>query len=339
MQEKNLSFNNYFNEWLYSKNGYYTKYKTIGKEGDFFTSVSTSSFFGGTIGKRVVNIIEDGFLEKDSTILEIGSHHGYLLADMIQFIYTLSPNLLDTLEFAIVEKHPHLQTQQKEYINKCFGDTIKLKHYNDINEVNLSSAFVIANEIYDAFPCDLVYTEDNVLKKAVVNNHSISFVKNDDIFLEYYCQQYKVTKGEIARGYEEFAFHLSKSIEKFEFITFDYGEKYPRNDFSCRVYKNHDVFPLFDKEIDLANLYQESDITYDVNFQHIIDSFEKNNIECTMYETQLQALVSFGIIELLEMLHQHVDEKSYLKEANKVKTLLNPTGMGDRFKMVSFRKN
>ena len=35
--------------------------------------------------------------------LEIGAHHGYLLADIIQFIYTLKPQLLETLNFAIVE--------------------------------------------------------------------------------------------------------------------------------------------------------------------------------------------------------------------------------------------
>ncbi|MCD4757495.1 MAG: SAM-dependent methyltransferase [Arcobacteraceae bacterium] len=334
-----VTFSQYFNDWLYSKDGYYSNYKTIGKEGDFYTAVSSSSFFGGTIGKRVVDIINDGFLSEEATIIEIGAHHGYLLSDMIQFIFTLNPELIKTLKFAIVERYEHLRIKQQEYFKQCFGDEIELIHYNDISEVNEKEAFVVANEIFDAFACDLVYTNDkNTLQYAVVENDTIKFIDNDDTFLAQYCEKYKVTKGEVARGYEEFASNLCNNIKKFEFVTFDYGEKYPRNDFSCRIYENHNVYPIFDENIKLENLYKQSDITYDVNFTHVIDSFKKAGAVNLSYETQLKALVSFGIIELLEILHKNVDEDTYLKEANKVKTLLNPIGMGDRFKMVSFRK-
>lgn len=346
MSKQELSFSQYFQDWLYGENGYYANYKTIGKDGDFYTAVSSSRFFGGSIGKKVVDTINEGFLSKNSTIIEIGAHHGYLLADMIQFIFTLKPDLIQTLTFAIVERYEHLREKQKEYFNQCFGDDIKLIHYNDVGEIKSKSAFIVANEIYDAFPCDLVYTnENNVLQKAVINcneNHKIIFQNledtKEDNFLKNYCTKYKVTKGEVARGYEKFASYLNDNIQKFEFITFDYGEQYPRNDFSCRIYEKHKVFPIFDENIKLNNLFQKSDITFDVNFGHIIDSFESIGIKNTAYDTQLKALVSFGIIELLEMLHKHVDEKTYLRESNKVKTLLNPTGMGDRFKMASFRK-
>ena len=340
MNQDKISFNQYFNNWLYGDNGYYSNYKDIGKNGDFYTSVSSSKFFGGAIGKRVVNIIEEGFLETNTSIIEIGAHHGYLLADIIQFIFTLKPDLINTLTFIIIEKHEALRRKQKEYFFQCFGNDIKLVHYSNIKEFKKESAFIIANEIYDAFPCDLVYTNDkNQLQQAIINKHKISFINNEDIYIKNYCDKYNVTKGEVARGYEEFALEMSESINKFEFITFDYGEKYPRNDYSCRIYEKHNVFPIFDKGTDLEKLYEKSDITYDVNFQHIIDSFEMIGIKNISYQTQLKALVSFGITELLEILHQNVDEKTYLSEANKVKTLLTPTGMGERFKMVSFRQD
>jgi len=340
MNQDKISFNQYFNNWLYGDNGYYSNYKDIGKNGDFYTSVSSSKFFGGAIGKRVVNIIEEGFLETNTSIIEIGAHHGYLLADIIQFIFTLKPDLINTLTFIIIEKHEDLRRKQKEYFFQCFGNDIKLVHYSNIKEFKKESAFIIANEIYDAFPCDLVYTNDkNQLQQAIINKHKISFINNEDIYIKNYCDKYNVTKGEVARGYEEFALEMSESINKFEFITFDYGEKYPRNDYSCRIYEKHNVFPIFDKDTDLEKLYEKSDITYDVNFQHIIDSFEIIGIKNISYQTQLKALVSFGITELLEILHQNVDEKTYLSEANKVKTLLTPTGMGERFKMVSFRQD
>ena len=325
---------------MYGDNGYYSSYKNIGKDGDFYTSVSTSKFFGGTIGKKIINTINEGFLKENTTIIEIGSHHGYLLADIIQFIFTLEVKLISTLEFVIIEKHEKLKTQQKEYFFKCFGDKIKLIHYNSLNEIKRKSAFIVANEIFDAFPFDLVNTnEKKQLEKAFIKNHQITFVKNDDEFLKNLCKKYTISKGEVSRGFEDFAQSMSKNIQKFEFITFDYGEKYPRNDFSSRIYLEHNVFPLFDQNVNLDKLYQISDITYDVHFQHLIDCFENLGVTNTSYTTQLKALVEFGIIELLEILHQNVNEKTYLQETNKVRTLLNPTGMGDRFKMASFRQN
>jgi SAM-dependent MidA family methyltransferase len=347
MQEqiKNINFGQYFNNWLYSDTGYYSNYKTIGKEGDFFTAVSTSSFFGGSIGKKIVSIIEAKYLPVDTTIVEIGAHHGYLLADIVQFIYTLKPELLDTLEFAIIERYPHLQEMQKQYFQNSFGGAVKIKHYDDISKFKANNAMIVANEIFDAFSCELVYTtKDGLLQKAISNNHKIEFVNLDldnlkDQKIKNLSEKYKITKGEISLGFDEFASILSKNIKKFDFITFDYGDFYPRNDFSIRIYHKHNVYPFFEDSLKLDELYQESDITYDVNFNHLIDSFEEAGIKKIEYSTQLKALVEFGIIELLEILHKNTSEENYLREANRAKTLLTPTGMGDRFKMVHFRKN
>jgi len=335
-----IKFSKYFDDWLYSDDGYYSNYKDIGKSGDFYTAVSTSSFFGGSIAKRIISTIESGFIPNDTTIVEVGAHHGYLIADIIQFIYTLQPKLLDTLSFAIVEKYEHLRIKQKAYLEECYGDAVNFTHYSCIEDFNSNHAIIVANEIFDAFTCDMVYTtKEGELQLAFVKDDKIEFIKCEDQRIIDLCNKYKITKGEVSLGYEDFAKTLSTNINKYEFITFDYGEKYPRNDYSCRVYENHNVYPIFDDKIDLKKLYKNSDITYDVNFSHLIDCFELNNANCVKYETQLKALVDFGIIELLEVLHKNVDDKTYLSVANQVKTLLEPTGMGDRFKVAIFRKD
>ncbi|WP_321469859.1 SAM-dependent methyltransferase [Halarcobacter sp.] len=335
---KKEKFSDYFNKWLYSNNGYYSNYKTIGKEGDFFTSVSTSSFFGGSIGKKIVDTIKKGTLPKNTTILEVGAHHGYLLADIIQFIYTLEPKLLDTLNFAIVERFENLQIQQKNYLEESFGDAIKLTHYKDISEVILPHAFIVANEIFDAFACELVYTKDEQINMAFVKNHKIFFEPCNDEKIINHCKKYKIEKGEIAIGYEDFAQTICKNIKNFSFLTFDYGDRIPRNDFSTRIYFKHEVFPIFEEKLKLEDYYLKADITYDVYFKHLSDSFEKLNVKNITFKTQVQALIDFGITELLELYKKNVDENSYLRESQKIKTLIEPTGMGDRFKMLLIEK-
>lgn len=334
-----IKFSDYFNDWLYGQDAYYSNYKQIGKDGDFFTSVSTSPFFGGSIAKKIIDSIESGFLPNNTTILEIGAHHGYLLADIIQFIYTLKPTLLETLNFAIVEKFSNLQEQQKKYLNDSFGDVIKLKHYDDINEVKLQNAYVLANEIFDAFACELVYTnKENTLQQAFVSNNKIEFIDCIEEDIINHCKKYSITKGEVALSYKDFVKTLCENIDTFEFLTFDYGDRYPRNDFSTRVYEKHNVYPIFEDNLPLEKLFKNSDITYDVHFNYLSDCFKENGITQIKFNTQLKSLVEFGILDLLEILKANVNENEYLRQTQNVKVLLEPTGMGDRFKTLNIRK-
>ncbi len=51
----------------------------------------------------------------------------------------------------------------------------------------------------------------------------------------------------------------------------------------------------------------------------------------------MKALVDFGLIELLEILQKNTTPEQYEKELNRIKTLIDPSFMGERFKMVCFR--
>ncbi len=328
-----MVFSTFMKEWLYGDDGYYDKYREIGKGGDFYTAVSSSPFFGYSIAKRFLKLIDEKFFSQNTTILEIGAHKGYLLADMIQLIYTFKSELLNSLTFAILEKKEHVRLNQEQYLRDSFGDSVKLKFYKSFDEISLDSAFIVANEIFDSFPCELIYQE----KLAIINDFKIDF-DYENVELISKAKEFGIVRGEFAMGYEEFAKELSNAIKKFEFITFDYGETYPRNEFSIRVYKSHQVFPLFDEALNLRDVFKNCDITYDVNFTHLIKAFELADIKKVDYKTQISALIEFGILDLLEILRIKAGEVAYQKELNRVKTLIHPSFMGERFKMVAFRK-
>jgi SAM-dependent MidA family methyltransferase len=52
----------------------------------------------------------------------------------------------------------------------------------------------------------------------------------------------------------------------------------------------------------------------------------------------MKALVEFGLTELLELFAKNVSAKQYETEMNKIKILIDPSFMGERFKMACFRK-
>ena len=328
-----MYFSEYMNEWLYGEEGYYKNFKTIGKGGDFYTAVSTSSFFGASIANHFYTLLKEAKADRNGWLIEIGAHQGYLLCDMIQWLYTCEPTLVKTLKFGIVERQPNVRKVQLAYIKERFGDDIHITHFNDIEDVEVDYAFVVANEIFDAFPCELLKDK----KIAVVNNHKIEWEDANDETLAW-AKSHHLTQGEIAVGYEEFAKHMASGIDKCDFVTFDYGEKYVRNDFSIRVYRKHEVYPLFDEALVLSESYRNDDITYDVNFEHVSTTFKEAGFCEVAYETQARALIRFGLIDILEQFSKQTTPARYASEADKIKTLISPTMMGDRFKLIHLKK-
>lgn len=318
-------------EWLYGDKGYYSDTGQIGKAGDFLTSPSVSMFFGGAIASKFVSLVRSGVLPRDSIVCEFGANSLYALKDFASFVAGLYPELLGTVKFVIVEKQAKVADFQAKELKEFFAD-VDFEIVSSLDGFEDRAAFIFANEIFDAFACELLHEG----KFASVREHKISFDISDEALLKK-AQKLEITKGEIALGYEEFAKELYDAFVKSYFVTFDYGQEYARNDFSVRIYKEHKSEPLFGVE-NLGEYFAGSDITYDVNFGHLASAFEDAGFDTIDYKNQASALVNFGISELLEMYLQKAAEAAYLKEAAKAKALLAPEGFGERFKMISFGK-
>ncbi len=327
-----MQFSTYMHEWLYGVDGYYKNFKAIGKEGDFYTAVSTSSFFGASIANYFFKLLLEDISKRDGWLIEIGAHKGYLICDMIQWLYSCDSSLVKTLKFGIVERQKEVQMAQLEYIHSRFGDDISIVHFDDVKDISVDYAFMVSNEIFDAFSCELYKDE----KIAIVENDEIKWIEAP-VEMKTFALKYRLKTGEIAVGYEAFAKDIARGVKRCDFVSFDYGEKLVRNDFSIRTYEKHKTFPLFDKELSLKNAFKKSDITYDVNFNHLIDAFEEADFKTVIYETQARALIRFGLIDILEQFSKVASQSSYIREVDKIKTLIAPTIMGDKFKMVHFK--
>lgn len=319
-------------QWLYGNDGYYSKIGQIGKSGDFITSVSVSRFFGGTIANKFARLVRDGKLPKNSVVCEFGANSLYAVKDFASFVAGLYPELLSTIEFLIVEKNQDVANRQRADMEEFFDGKVRFEVASEISGYEDRVAFVYANEIFDAFACELLYNG----KFAVLKGSKIEFLE-DIPALSQKASALGIEKGEVALGYEDFAKELYAAFNKSYFVTFDYGQDFARNDFSVRVYKEHMTYPLFEIE-DLDSYFKSSDITYDVNFAHLKKAFTEQGFGLVSYKNQMSALVDFGITELLEGYMQKAGIDAYRAEAAKVNHLLSPSGFGERFKMISFSK-
>jgi len=331
LPEFRLKFSEYMNEWLYGENGYYKGLGQVGGEGDFLTSPSVSMFFGGSIANKFISLVEAGKLGENAIICEFGANSLYALKDFASFLAGLAPNLLKTVKFVIVEREERVAALQKKELCEFFFD-VDFEIVSSLCGYEDRDAFVFANEIFDAFACELFLDG----KSGVVNKHVIEFADCEPSLMEI-ANSLGVTKGEIALGYEEFAKNLFSSFKKLYFTTFDYGQAYARNDFSARIYSGHTTEPLFGVS-DLSRFFKKADMTYDVNFEHLKKAFLQEGFIFCEYKNQASALVDFGILDLLQIYLQKAGNTAYAKEAAKVKALIAPEGFGERFKMISFTK-
>lgn len=324
-----IPFRDFFHDWLYGQNGYYTQYQPIGKKGDFYTSVTSSRYFGGSIAWYLNRRIQEGLLPRDTCLVEFGAHHGYLMTDIIQFLQILAPDLIDSLSFQVVEPFEPLQRMQKEYFESQLGpDHPIIVQVDDVSVAQGEWAFVVANEIFDAFACDLI--QDG--RQAYVQDWTLRWDSPEEKVAEM-SQELGIRIGEIGWGYEQFASRLAHSFQHVDFLTFDYGQLEPRQDFSVRIFREHDVYSPF--EVDLSRHFKTSDITYDVNFSHLVRAFEQAGFRKRMFVSQMTAMREFGLFELVEMMHNHLSHSEYIQEMGKVKTLFHPSFLGERFKVLN----
>ena len=141
------------------EHGFYEKEKdSVGRHGDFYTSVSVGPLFGQLLAFQFAEWmkalpIEDCRLR----IVEAGAHDGKLAADILTWLRARRPELLDRLEYCLVEPSPRRQQWQ---VGTLAGLENKIRWVNKLSDLanrqspiaNRQFTVVFSNELLDAFP-------------------------------------------------------------------------------------------------------------------------------------------------------------------------------------------
>jgi SAM-dependent MidA family methyltransferase len=95
--------------------GYYAREpRQVGRDGDFFTSVSVGPLFGELLARHCLHWWHTTGRPAHWRIIECGAHDGTLAADILTALRTLEPAAFSSLEYAIPEPLPRLQAAQRQ---------------------------------------------------------------------------------------------------------------------------------------------------------------------------------------------------------------------------------
>lgn len=138
------------------KLGYYARSaRQVGREGDFFTSVSVGPLFGELLARRFLREWEDSGAPARWRIIECGAHDGRLAADVLGGLRRLGPRAFAAVEYAIPEPLPLLQAAQRETL-RAFEATVRfLSSASELFDEPLPG-IAFGNELLDALPFHVV---------------------------------------------------------------------------------------------------------------------------------------------------------------------------------------
>jgi SAM-dependent MidA family methyltransferase len=136
--------------------GFYEKETdNVGRNGDFFTNVSTGNFFGELLAFQFSDWLDelrtrDGRLQ----IVEAGAHDGQLAKDILTWLRARREPLARQLFYCIVEPSPRRRARQQATLREFENSTGWVENLSELKTraVDGVRGIIFSNELLDAMP-------------------------------------------------------------------------------------------------------------------------------------------------------------------------------------------
>ncbi len=305
--------------------GYYAAGATkLGIGGDFVTAPEMSPFFGAALA--------DAFAAMGAIrVLELGAGSGKLARDFLAASNCVqSYSILDVSADLRERQQTLLAGQQITWLD-ALPDHIE--------------GLVIANEVLDAVPCDIVRFHDNRYEQARVAARGESFTWGWQPLLHGALLDAAKLRIPPIEGYtteinleaEALVATLAARLTDGALCFIDYG--FPRREYylpdrstgtvACHYQQRVHFDPMI-----LAGL---QDITAHVDFTAMAEAAVDNGCSVISYSTQAQFLLRAGLLKRIES-YEFASDAQRAAALGAVQKLLSPAEMGELFKVLVIGK-
>lgn len=340
-----ISYSTYMNIVLYDKmHGYYMKERPkIGREGDFFTSSNISSVFAKTCARFFSKLVEAG--EVAPHFCEIGGGTGKFAYDMLTEWKEISPATFATLQYSIVEVSPFHRELQREKLAP-FCNVLQYSTYEEIG--NLFTGIVFSNELFDAFPVEVITKRDGLLYEIRVAfddedclSELLRPLQCPDIMC--YLQKHRIElkerqRFEVPLAMSSYLERLMKWLHEGLLVTIDYG--YTNEEWMHPAHAEGSLRGYYKHRL-MRNPLQypgEMDITTHIHVDELKAVAEELNLQTIWHTKQREFLLAANI---LEQLVQHEDRNPFSeaqKQNRAIRSIILQGGIGDAFHVLVQKK-
>jgi SAM-dependent MidA family methyltransferase len=320
--------------------GYYERQKkTVGRSGDFITSVSVGELFGQLLAFQFAGWLDE--LKKTTKplrIVEAGAHDGQLAQDILSWLQIFRPEIFSEIEYVILEPSVQRQNWQQATL-KHFGPRIRWFSNLKDPEFQGLSGIIFSNELLDAIPVHR-YGWDTKNKKwfewgIVIDGEKFAFTKipnarfaTQNPALEAVLpDNYTI---EISPAAESWWRQAADILTRGKLMAVDYG--FTETDRFSPARTRGTLRAYFRQHIsgDLLANVGEQDLTAHVDFSAIRKVGEQAGLTTEIFQTQPQFLTR--ILEKIER------EKSFgewnASRVRQFQTLTHPDHLGRAFRVL-----
>ncbi len=320
--------------------GFYEKEEdTIGRNGDFYTSVSVGNLFGELLAFQFAEwLLECQSETCPVQIVEAGAHRGQLARDILTWFQEHRPERFDSLQYTIIEPSPARQKWQTSTLAQFEG---KVLWHSRITQASRVSGIIFANELLDAMPVRR-FSWDAERKAwfewgVTLKNGELGWARLDSKI----SPPFQTSENLLAVLPDGFTFEsceegvkwwqdAARALERGRLMTIDYGMSAEdlfspeRTNGTLRgYYRHHSTSDL------LANPGQQ-DLTAHVNFSALIAAGEAIGLKTDKLETQAHFLTQ--IVSRAQ--NNGICEQWSASRARQFQTLTHPEHLGRSFRVL-----
>jgi len=312
------------------EHGYYAKdLRQVGREGDFFTSVSVGPLFGRILARRFIAWWEENGRPSPWRIIEAGAHDGTLAVDILTEISSISPAASSALEYAIPEPLPRLQAAQRAKLAP-WGNVRFVSHAGDLAATPLPG-IAFGNEVLDALPFEIIGRSGGVWHEYLVGLENGKFALSKGPAYPHgpegdYPDGYLT---EIRRDYGTFFQPFLRALRHGLLLWLDYGYDHGTYYHPDRTTGTLRTFSKHRAGEDPLNAPGDEDITAHVDFTAAADAAVALGCRINTLKTQSAWLTEAARELLLSM--EGRPEPSLLRQ---FQTLTHPGQLGTRFHVL-----
>jgi SAM-dependent MidA family methyltransferase len=327
--------------------GYYERETdTVGRAGDFYTSVSAGPLFGELLAGQIVDWLNQ--LPGDRLqIVEAGAHDGKLAADILGWLRQWRPELFARVEYVICEPSARRRRWQEARLADC-GAPVRWLETGLARQAGAFRGVILANELLDALPVHRLGWD---AQKRIWFEWGVSWAKDRFVW----TRMEEVSAGlilspvpaeleavlpdgfimEICPAAAEWWRAAAQALRAGWLLTLDYGLgaegafAAERAQGTLRAYRNHRV------SADLLAAPGEQDLTAQVDFGRVRGVGEALGLRTERFETQAKFLVEIGQRFWAEA--EACGEWTAARKRN-FQTLIHPEHLGRAFQVLVQRR-
>jgi SAM-dependent MidA family methyltransferase len=321
--------------------GYYSSGRcSIGRRGDYYTSVSVGPLFGRLLAAQFAELWTalgrpDGF-----TIVEQGAHDGTFARDVLEAARQHHPDFFAAIRYAVIEPFPILRARQEE---KLSAFARQLSWHNSLEELPPFRGVHFSNELLDALPVHLVrWNGDEWLERRVINDGETFAFVDLPLSSAGLAERIREIPTSLAAGYEtevnllaiDWVASLAAKLTQGFMLIADYG--FARDEFYAPHRSSGTLRSFSQHRAHRSPLERpgEADITAHVEWTSLAECAEANDLTIAGFADQNHFITGLLAGDLGAEFGPNSDEKS----RRALQTLLHPQHLGMSFQFLALSK-